>query len=76
MGERVRAARYVTGLSMRELAVKCGVSLHTVQNWERGSVPRDATIRERLCAVLGVEEGILFAEWVAITDHAWAVIAS
>ena len=76
MGERVRAARYVAQLSMRELGIKCGVSLHTVQNWERGSVPRDAIIRGRVCDVLGVDEGVLFAEWVAIKDQARAVIAS
>jgi transcriptional regulator with XRE-family HTH domain len=76
MGERLRAARYVAELSIRELAEKLKVSAHTVQNWERGQIPRDPRTRAELCEVLNVDEAMVFAEFFAKIEEARAVIAS
>jgi transcriptional regulator with XRE-family HTH domain len=76
MGERLRAARYVAQLSIRELSEKLAVSPHTVQNWERGQVPRDPRHRAILCDALNVDETMVFAEYFAKIEEARAVIAS
>lgn len=74
MGERLRAARYVAEMSIRELAEKLGVSPHTVQNWERGQIPRDPRMRGVLCDTLNVDEAMVFAEFFAKIEEARAVI--
>lgn len=76
MGSRFRAARYVSKLSVRDLGEKAGVSIHSVQNWERGSVPRDPGLRALVCEVLGVEEEVLWAEYFAKAEEAKALLAS
>jgi transcriptional regulator with XRE-family HTH domain len=76
MGSRLRAARYIAEMSIRAVAEKLAVSPHTVQNWERGQVPRDADLRSRLCDLLKVDETVVFAEFFAKFDEARAVIAS
>jgi DNA-binding XRE family transcriptional regulator len=69
MGRRVHAARRLADLSVREVAEAVGKSPHTVQNWERGQVPRGLIMRERLATALGIEELVLFAEWHAKAEQ-------
>jgi transcriptional regulator with XRE-family HTH domain len=76
MGERLRAARFVSEMTIRAVAGKVGVSPHTVQNWERGQVPRDPVARATLCELLKVDETKVFAEYFAKIEEARAVIAS
>lgn len=49
-GKQLRQARTLRGLRREDLADLLGVSLKTVGNWERGSVPADKVnlVRERL----------------------------
>lgn len=65
MGRRLSAARQVAGYSAEGLAQALGYrSASAVWPWERGRLPR-ARAREKLAALLGVEEAVLFAELLA-----------
>jgi transcriptional regulator with XRE-family HTH domain len=76
MGDRLRAARFVAELTIRAVAQKLSVSPHTVQNWERGQIPRDPDLRGRLCDLLKVDEHMVFAEFFAKIEEARAVITA
>lgn len=41
----VKKLREENGLTQRELAEKCGVTLRTVQNWERGKTIPDSALK-------------------------------
>lgn len=69
LGERLRAARYVAGLTIAEVAVRTNVSSNSVMSWEHGSVPQPKT-RAELAAVYGVPEEVLFAEVEAKSEAA------
>lgn len=73
MGERLRAARDLSGLSLRQIADAIGVSFSSVQEWERGSLP-GAEIRSRLAELYAVDGDILFAEFEARVAAAKALI--
>ena len=73
MGERLRAARDVSGLSLRQIADATGVSFTTVPEWEHGSLPRP-DIRARLADLYDVDEDILFAEYESRVAAAKALI--
>ena len=59
--ERLRAARAVSGLTVREVAAKVGVCTQSIEAWERGTVPMSHN-RAALAELYGVAEGVLFAE--------------
>lgn len=61
MAERLRAARYVAGLTARAVADACDVNINSVIGWEHGSLPT-AENRRKLAELYGVYESVLFAE--------------
>lgn len=73
MGERIRAGRYVAGLSIRDLAHALGVTPAAYMKWEHGSVPQPVA-RARLAKLYGVDEPLLFAEYEAHMEAARALL--
>lgn len=66
VGRRVAVLRQEAGLSIPELAARCGLSAGAVRLWERGqAAPRDSATR-RLAAGLGLDVPTLRAR---LTDH-------
>ena len=63
MGQRVRAAREVAELGLRQVARQFSVSTSTVSAWERGSVPAPE-VRAQLADLYGVSEELLFSEYM------------
>jgi transcriptional regulator with XRE-family HTH domain len=61
MSERLQAARWLAGLSMRAVASTIGVSAPAVAGWEKGTLP-ESPHRAALAELYGVDEAILFAE--------------
>jgi transcriptional regulator with XRE-family HTH domain len=64
LGERLRAARYLAGYTMRAVADSLGVHVQSVVQWEHGAVPAPDN-RAKLAALYGVAEDTLFAEVAA-----------
>jgi transcriptional regulator with XRE-family HTH domain len=62
MANRLRAARFQAGLTMREVATKLAANINSVTQWEQGTLPQAET-RARLAALYGVAETTLFAEY-------------
>jgi transcriptional regulator with XRE-family HTH domain len=59
MGMRLRELRHTAGLSQFKLAVKAGVSVDAVRQWEKGT--RTPVLRHaaQLAGALGVTVGVL-----------------
>lgn len=56
LGEKIRAARTAAGVSQAELAKRIGVTLRSVQYYEKDSrVPKNATMIIKIAAALGIE---------------------
>jgi transcriptional regulator with XRE-family HTH domain len=73
MGERVRAARSVSGLTLRDVAADLGVSTNSVSQWEHGALPSPAK-RAELAHLYDVAEARLFAEYFALVEEARAIL--
>ena len=73
MGDRVRAARCVAGLTIRDIGTDLGVTPNSVSQWEHGSLP-GAIHRAKLAKLLGFPETKLFAEHHAMITKARALI--
>lgn len=58
VGRRIREARLAKGWTHEELARRMDVNWRTVQRWQKGSLPRVATLI-RLADVLGVPQAYL-----------------
>jgi len=56
LSDRIRAAREAAILSQAELAERFGVSERTVQNWEAGARPKQASHRRMVKAFLAEHE--------------------
>jgi transcriptional regulator with XRE-family HTH domain len=61
MGRRLKAARQMSGKTIRGVAEELGAHVASITQWEAGSVPVAAT-RARLAELYGIDEKILFAE--------------
>ncbi|MBQ3393023.1 MAG: helix-turn-helix transcriptional regulator [Lachnospiraceae bacterium] len=60
--QKVREARRQAGMTQRQLAEACGISLRTLTNYETGrSFPRSEEQLRRLAQALGIEESYLRA---------------
>ncbi len=64
MGERVRAARHLSGLTLRQVADKTGVTTNAVVSWEQGTLPRPE-LRATVADLYQLPEVKLFAEYFA-----------
>jgi transcriptional regulator with XRE-family HTH domain len=73
MGDRLRAARHVAGLTLREVADTAGVSVNAVEQWEHGSLPQP-TLRAGLAQLYGQPEELLFAEHETKMEAARALL--
>ena len=59
-GEKIRKARTAKGLSQRELAEACGMSLRTIQNYELGTrLPKKKDTYLALAKALDINEEVL-----------------
>jgi len=54
IGTRIQFARVKGGLSREHVAVACGVTSRTVQNWENDDGDPGLRHAEALCKVLGI----------------------
>jgi transcriptional regulator with XRE-family HTH domain len=61
MGDRVKAARVVAGLTQKQVADKMHRSRHAVIEWERGVLP-DAETRDALALLYAADEAHLWQE--------------
>jgi|HubBroStandDraft_6_1064221.scaffolds.fasta_scaffold238169_3 transcriptional regulator with XRE-family HTH domain len=74
MGARLKAARDVAGLGVREVTFRLGVSsTNTVKGWENGSLPSEE-LRAEVAELYGRPERVLFAEYYAHIDAALALL--
>lgn len=73
MAERLKAARYVAGLTVRGLASALDVNVNSVTAWERGTLPGPEN-RAKLAARYGVDVDVLFAEVAAQHADAAALL--
>lgn len=55
IGERLKTARHMAGLSQRDLAEKVDVSAMTISNYERGKNVPDSEVLLRLTKALDVK---------------------
>ncbi len=62
MGDRVRAARWAAGLTYLEAAAAVNRNVNSIIRYEHGGLPEAGT-RDRLAALYGIEEPVLFAEY-------------
>lgn len=60
MGQRIRLARKIVGLTQGELAERVGVSLTTVNAWETGKTRMVFAFVERVARALGLTTTILY----------------
>jgi transcriptional regulator with XRE-family HTH domain len=74
LAERLHAARQVAGKTIRGTAEALGVNVNSVIQWEHGSLPGPDN-RAKLAVFYGIDEDILFAEYVAHMDANRALIA-
>ncbi len=69
--EKIRTARIARQWSQKDLAEKTGISLRTIQNYERGSrMPKKQETYALLAEVLGIEESSLLDENVSFVLRA------
>ena len=62
-GEKVRKARLETGLSQKHLAVRTGIALRTIQNYEMyGKLPKQREYYHSLAEALNMEVNVLLDE--------------
>jgi transcriptional regulator with XRE-family HTH domain len=73
MARRLKAAREMTGKTLRGLAAELDVHVASITQWEAGTVPVPET-RARLAEAYGVDEQILFAEIEAKRQEAYALL--
>lgn len=73
MGDRLRAARFVTGLTELETAGAVKASRNSVIAWEHGSLPGEV-YRLALAELYGVDERLLFAEYYTKVDQARSLL--
>ena len=59
LGEAIKMLRIEQGLTQRQMAERCGISVSTVSDWETGKTwpPRGAS--ERVCEALGIPTSYL-----------------
>jgi transcriptional regulator with XRE-family HTH domain len=69
MADRLKAARYRAGLTVRGVAHALDVNANSVIAWEHGALP-GTDKREKLAVLYGVDEDTLFAEVAARRAHA------
>lgn len=62
LGQRIRQARRASGLSLRDLASKIGVSPTAISNYERGQDTPRPSVLVRLARALEVESEFFFRE--------------
>jgi len=63
MGDRLRAARNLTDLSLRAVGEKVGLSLTAVGEWERRGYTPPPAAQAILADLYDVPEAVLFAEY-------------
>lgn len=73
MGQRLKAARYTAGITIRGVAAELGVNVASVTQWESGTVPIPET-RARLAKLYDLDEDVLFAELAAQREAAKALL--
>ena len=62
-GEKIKNARIAKHMSQTELADKTGMSLRTIQNYEKGTrLPKSRDTYGKLAAALEIDESILLDE--------------
>ena len=59
IGDRIRTIRTERSMSMRELGVHCGVTRHSVSNWEEDYSYPELRTFIKLCNALGVSADYL-----------------
>lgn len=73
MGRRLKAARDVAGLGLRDVVCKLGTSTSTVQGWEEGAFPGPA-FRAQLAQLYGRPQELLWTEYYAHIEAARALL--
>lgn len=79
LGDKIRDARKVSGLTQKELAEKVNVGNTTISNWEKGVSRPDADQIQVLCWALGVEPNYFLggsasgSEPIALDDFTFAM---
>jgi transcriptional regulator with XRE-family HTH domain len=68
MGDRLQAARFAAGLTLREVGAAVGVSIPAVRQWEQGALPADE-LRMALAVFYNTEPADLFAEYETKLDR-------
>ena len=68
-GEGVRSARLDRGLTVIELAEKCGVHETTIFRVEKGTLCPNDTLKWRIAGVLGIRMDRLWAWPTVIPDY-------
>lgn len=63
----VAAIRAVTGLSQGDFAAACGISVHTLRNWEQGRRAPQGPARALLLAIAREPQAVIAA--LAATDR-------
>ena len=59
----MRAARYNSGKTQKELAAAVGVSDYTIRHWEQGITAPDIEQFKKFCDAVGIDPGhIIFAK--------------
>ena len=74
MGDRLRAARTVAGITTREVAAATGRSKTAVEAWERHGYLPPPPARAVLAEMYRYPESVLFAEYAAHIDAALALL--
>ncbi|HEY2300796.1 MAG TPA: helix-turn-helix transcriptional regulator [Acidimicrobiales bacterium] len=73
MGDRLRAARHVADLTLRQVATATAVSVNAVDQWEHGALP-GPELRAVLAELYGQPETVLFAEHETKMEAARALL--
>ncbi|HAU0227414.1 TPA: helix-turn-helix transcriptional regulator [Legionella pneumophila] len=64
MGQRIKRARMLAGLSRRDLEEKHGVSIHTLQSWELGRNPLNQAKAANLVEILHQYDVSCSIDWL------------
>jgi transcriptional regulator with XRE-family HTH domain len=64
LGERLRRARYRSGLSLRELSDVTGITMEMLWRYEHAGSDMRSQNLKRLCKALGVS-----SDWLLFGDH-------